>query len=56
MNMSGNGKESVTYNQLMMGQWMGGFCRAMRVEIGKNSKDTMLDYLISLLDNSNEFP
>ena len=26
----GRNKERVTYDQLTMGQWMAGFCRAMR--------------------------
>ena len=39
----------------MMGQWMAGFCRAMREESDQNSKEAMLDYLISLLDDANNF-
>ena len=38
-----------------MGQGMAGFCRAMREETDQNSKETMLDYLISLLDDANDF-
>ena len=34
---------------------MAGFCRAMREESGQNSEEAMLDYLISLLDDSNYF-
>ena len=53
--MTGNNKECVTYDQLTMGQWMTVFCRAMREENNENSKDAMLDYLISLLDDANDF-
>ena len=38
-----------------MGQWMAGFCRAMKEETDQNSKDAMLDYLISLLDDAKDF-
>ena len=34
---------------------MGGFCRAMREETDQNSKTAVLDYLISLLDDCNDF-
>ena len=53
--LEGSNKERVTYDQLTMGQWMAGFCRAMREETDQNSKSAMLDYLISLLDDSNDF-
>ena len=53
--LSGSNKERVTYDQLTMGQWMAGFCRAMREETDKNSQNLMLDYLIALLDDSNNF-
>ena len=46
--LAGNTKERVTYDQSTMGQWMGAFCRAMREETDQNSKDAMLNYLISL--------
>ena len=45
--LAGNNKERVTYDQLTMGQWMAGFCRVMREERNRNSKDAMLDFLIS---------
>ena len=35
-----------------MGQWMAGFCRTIREE---KNKEEMLDYLIALLDDSNDF-
>ena len=53
--LAGNNKERVTYDQLTIGQWMAGFCRVMREESNINSKETMLGYLISLLDDINDF-
>ena len=53
--LAGSNKERVTYDQLTMGQWVAGFCRAMKEETDQNSKTAMLDYLITLLDDSNDF-
>ena len=53
--LAGNQNERVSYDQLTMGQWMAGFCRSMRDEICQNNKEAMLEYLISLLDDSNDF-
>ena len=52
---AGSQKERVSYDQLSIGQWMAGFCRTMREENCVQNKDAMLDYLISLLDDSNDF-
>ena len=38
-----------------MGQWMAGFCRTMHEENCIQNKNAMLDYLIPLLDDSNDF-
>ena len=38
-----------------MGQWMAGFYGAMREESNQSSKEAMLDYLIYLLDDANDF-
>ena len=35
-------------------QWMAGFCRIMK-ESCQTTKNHMLDYLIALLDDSNDF-
>ena len=53
--LAGSQKERVSYDQLTMGQWMAVFCRTMRDENCIQNKDAMLDYLISLLDDSNDF-
>ena len=36
--LAGNNKKCVMYDQITMGQWMAGFCRAMREETDQNSK------------------
>ena len=48
-------KEHVSYDQLTMGQWMAGFCRTMWDESDPKNRACMLDYLIALLDDSNDF-
>ena len=53
--LAGTTKDRVTYNQLNITQFMAGFCRIMREESCQITKDHMLDYLISLLDDSNDF-
>ena len=53
--LAGNNKERVTYDQLTMGQWVAGSCRTMIDESDKNCKEAMLNYLISLLDDANDF-
>ena len=53
--LADSNKERVMYDQLTMGQWMAGFGRAMREGTNQNSKDAMLDYLIFLLDDLNDF-
>ena len=50
-----NTKDRITYNQLNITQWMAGFCRIMKEESCQVTKNHMLDYLISLLDDSNDF-
>ena len=53
--LAGLNKERVSYDQLTMGQWMAGFCRTMRDEPDPKNRACMLDYLIALLDDSNDF-
>ena len=52
---SGNTKYIISYNQLNITQWMAGFCRIMKEESCQVTKDHMLDYLIALLNDSNDF-
>ena len=53
--LAGSTKDRVSYNQLNITQFMVGFCRIMREESCQTTKDHMLDYIISLLDDSNDF-
>ena len=53
--LAGNNKDCVNYNQLNITQWMAGFCRIMREEKCEESKDCMLDYIKSLIDDANNF-
>ena len=48
-------KDRVTYNQLTPLQWMTGFCRNMRKETNMQIKEHMLDYVINLLEDTNDF-
>ena len=53
--LAGSKKECIQYDQLSMSQWVGGFCRIMRDETNFKNKDSMLDYLISLLGDAQDF-
>ena len=53
--LAGSTKDRITYNQLNITQWMSGFCRILRDENCQKIRDHMLDYLIALLDDSNDF-
>ena len=53
--LAGSTKDRIRYNQLNMTQWMSGFCRILRDENCQKIRDHMLDYLIALLDDSNDF-
>ena len=48
-------KERISYDQLTMVQWMDGFCRTMREENDINLRSHMLNYLIDLLDDAQDF-
>ena len=53
--LAGSKKERVNYDSLTMGQWVVGFCKAVQEESDGIQKDHMLDYLISLLEDANDF-
>ena len=53
--LAGSTKDRITYNQLNITQWMFGFCRILRDENCQKIRNHMLDYLIALLDDSNDF-
>ena len=52
--LAGNNKDRVAYNQLTITQWMAGFCRIMKEEKCEETKTSMHDYLIALLDDGND--
>ena len=53
--LSGSNKERISYDQLSVVQWVAGFCRIMKEEKNVESKEFMLDYLVSLLDDAQDF-
>ena len=53
--LAGTSKDRLNYNHLNITQWMAGFCRIMRDEENLQTGGHMLDYLIALLDDSNDF-
>ena len=53
--LAGSTNHRITYNQLNITRWMSDFCRILRDENCHKVRDHMLDYLIALLDDSNDF-
>ena len=53
--LSGSNKECVSYDQLSVVQWAAGFCHIMKQEKNSDSKEFMLDYLVLLLDDAQDF-
>ena len=53
--LSGANKERVTYDQLNVTQWVAGFGRTIREESDPELKAHMLDYMIALMDDANDF-
>ena len=53
--LSGLNKERVSYDQLSVTQWVAGFARTMRDESDPEIRQYMLDYMISLMDDANDF-
>ena len=53
--LSGSTKERISYDQLTLPQWMAVFCHTMREETNQNLCDHMLNYLIDLMDDANDF-
>ena len=53
--LSGLNKERVSYDQLSVTQWVAGFGRTMREESNPEIRQHMLDYMISLMDDANDF-
>ena len=53
--LTGSTKERVSYDNLTPIQWMAGFCRTMKEEKNLEMKEHMLDYVIALLEDANDF-
>ena len=53
--LSGSSKERVSYDQLSITQWVAGFYRIMKEEKNSKFKEHMLDYMISLFEDANDF-
>ena len=53
--LSGFKKERVSYDSLTMGQWVVGYCKAMQEESDIALRDCMLEYMIALMEDANDF-
>ena len=53
--LSGLNKKRISYDQLSITQWVAGFGRTMKEKSNPEIRQLMLDYLISLMDNANDF-
>ena len=53
--LTGSTKERVSYDHLTPIQWMAGFCRTMKEEKNVEMNEHMLDYVIALLEDANDF-
>ena len=53
--LSGFKKERIHYDQLSVMQWVAGFCRILREEQDPQVREHMLDYLIALMEDANDF-
>ena len=53
--LAGQTKERVTYDQLSVTQWVAGFGRTIREESNADIRKHMLDYLIDIMDDANDF-
>ena len=53
--LSGLNKERITYDQLNVTQWVAGFARTIKEESNAQIRESMLDYLINIMDDANDF-
>ena len=53
--LAGQNKDRISYNQLSPIQWMAGFCRTIREESCAHTKENMLEYVINLLEDAQDF-
>ena len=53
--LAGSKKERINHDQLTMGQWVVGFCKAIQEESDSNQKHHMIDYMIALFEDATDF-
>ena len=53
--LSGSTKERVSYDQFSVIEWVAGFCHTMKEEKNFKMREHMLDSLVSLLDDAQDF-
>ena len=53
--LSGPNKERIGYDQLTVTQWVAGFGRTIKEESDAQLKEHMIDYMIALMDDANDF-
>ena len=53
--LAGPSKERVPYNNLKMLQWVAGFSQTMKEEHDMSVREHMLNYMISILDDAQDF-
>ena len=53
--LSGSNKERISYDQLTVLQWVTGFCRTIKEEQNSKLKEHMLDYMVALLEDAQDF-
>ena len=53
--LSGSNKERVSYDQLTVLQWVTGFCRTIKEEQNSKLREHMLDYMVALLEDAQDF-
>ena len=53
--LSGSKKEWIQYDNLSVVQWVAGFCRILKEEKDPQVRKHMLDYLIALMEDANDF-
>ena len=53
--LSGSSKGRVMYDHWTVIQLVSGFCRTIREESNEKMRSHMLDYIISLMDDANDF-
>ena len=53
--LASNTKDRIAFQQLNIIQWMSGFRRILKEDYCQETREHMLDYVIALLDDANDF-